>query len=78
MLFCQLKNKPKEHAIGWVGGAGHVNNLFTMAKPLQADYKCKRILGGYTKGEIQSEWYLKIMTGNGKHSIGVRKPTGQN
>ena len=73
-----LKNEPTEHAIGWVGGAGHVNNLFTMAKPLQAEYKCKRILGGYTKDEIQSEWYLKIMTGNGKHSIGVRKPTGQN
>ena len=73
-----IKNAPVEHAIGWVGGAGHVNNLFTMSKPLQADYKVKRILGGYTKGEIQSEWYLKIMSGNGKYDIGVCKPTNQN
>ena len=73
-----LKNEPTEHAIGWVGGAGHVNNLFTMSKPLQAEYKAKRILGGYTKDEIQSEWYLKIMSGNGKYDIGVRKPTNQN
>jgi hypothetical protein len=73
-----LKNEPTEHAIGWVGGAGHVNNLFTMAKPLQAEYKAKRILGGYTKDEIQSEWYLKILSGNGKYDIGVRKPTSTN
>ena len=73
-----LKNEPTEHAIGWVGGAGHVNNLFTMSKPLQAEYKAKRILGGYTKDEIQSEWYLKIMSGNGKYDIGVRKPTSTN
>ena len=73
-----LKNEPAEHAIGWVGGAGHVNNLFTMSKPLQAEYKAKRILGGYTKDEIQSEWYLKIMSGNGKYDIGVRKPTSTN
>lgn len=73
-----LKNEPKEHAIGWVGGAGHVNNLFTMSKPLQAEYKAKRILGGYTKDEIQSEWYLKIISGNGKYDIGVRKPTNHN
>ena len=73
-----LKNEPIEHAIGWVGGAGHVNNLFTMSKPLQAEYKAKRILGGYTKDEIQSEWYLKIMSGNRKYDIGVRKPTNQN
>ena len=73
-----LKNEPKEHAIGWVGGAGHVNNLFTMSKPLQAEYKAKRILGGYTKDEIQSEWYLKIMSGNGKYDIEVRTPTLQN
>lgn len=73
-----LKNQPTEHAIGWVGGAGHVNNLFTMSKPLQAEYKAKRILGGYTKDEIQSEWYLKIMSGNGKYDIGVRKPTSTN
>lgn len=73
-----LKNEPTEHAIGWVGGAGHVNNLFTMSKPLQAQYKAKRILGGYTKDEIQSEWYLKIMSGNGKYDIGVRKPTSTN
>lgn len=73
-----LKNEPTEHAIGWVGGAGHVNNLFTISKPLQAEYKAKRILGGYTKDEIQSEWYLKIMSGNGKYDIRVRKPTNQN
>lgn len=73
-----LKNEPTEHAIGWVGGAGHVNNLFTMSKPLQAEYKAKRILGGYTKDEIQSEWYLKILSGNGKYDIGVRKPTSTN
>ncbi len=73
-----VKNEPKEHAIGWVGGAGHVNNLFTMAKPMQADYKCKRILGGYTKGEIQSEWYAKIMSANSKFDLQVRKPTGSN
>jgi hypothetical protein len=73
-----LKNEPKEHAIGWVGGAGHVNNLFTMSKPLQAEYKAKRILGGYTKDEIQSEWYLKILSGNGKYDIEVRTPTLQN
>ena len=73
-----LKNEPTEHAIGWVGGAGHVNNLFTMSKPLQAEYKAKRILGGYTKDEIQSEWYLKIMSGNGKYDIEVRTPTLQN
>ena len=73
-----VKNEPTEHAIGWVGGAGHVNNLFTMSKPLQAEYKAKRIPGGYTKDEIQSEWYLKIMSGNGKYDIGVRKPTNQN
>lgn len=73
-----VKNEPKEHAIGWVGGAGHVNNLFTMSKPLQADYKCKRILGGYTKGELQSEWYRKIMSANGKYDLQVRKPMGQN
>ncbi len=72
------KNEPKEHAIGWVGAAGHVNNLFTMAKPLQADYKVKRILGGYTKDEIQSEWYRRIISGNGKYNIQVRKPKNEN
>ncbi len=70
-----VKNEPKEHTIGWVGAAGHVNDLFTMSKPLQADYKAKRILGGYTKGELQSEWYKRILTGNGKYGIGVRPPT---
>lgn len=73
-----VKNNPKEHAIGWVGGAGHVNNLFTMLKPLEAEYKAKRILGGYVKGEIQSEWYRKIMSANGKYDLEVRKPKGQN
>lgn len=73
-----VKNEPTEHAIGWVGGAGHVNNLFTMAKPLQVDYKVKRILGGYTKGEIQSEWYAKIMSGGGKFELQVKPPITQN
>jgi hypothetical protein len=73
-----VKNEPKEHSIGWVGGAGHVNNLFTMSKPLEIDYKVKRILGGYTKGEIQSEWYAKIMSASGKYDLQVRRPTGQN
>jgi len=73
-----VKNEPKEHAIGWVGGAGHVNNLFTMSTPLQSEYKAKRILGGYTKGELQSEWYAKIMSANGKYNVELRKPTGTN
>jgi hypothetical protein len=49
-----------------------------MAKPLQVDYKVKRILGGYTKDEVQSEWYLRIMSGNRKYDIEVRKPKNEN
>ncbi len=73
-----VKNAPNEHAIGWVGGAGHVNNLFTMSRPLEAEYKAKRILGGYMKDELHSEWYRKIMSANGKYDLQVRKPMGQN
>ncbi|MFY7733592.1 MAG: hypothetical protein ACOVSR_08925 [Bacteroidia bacterium] len=73
-----VKNEATEHAIGWVGGSGHINNLLTMAEKLQTDYKVKRILGGYTPNEIQSEWYRKILSGNGKFDLELRMPTNDN
>jgi len=73
-----VKNEPKKHAIGWVGGAGHVNNLLTMTKAMAHNYAAKRILGGYTNGEMQSEFYRKIMSSNGIYNVELRKPKKEN
>lgn len=72
------KNEIDGHAIGWVGGAGHIVNLAQMLKPLQFDYKVKRILGGYTKGETHSEYYASIMSANGRYQLNVRPPQREN
>lgn len=66
------KHNPTDHAIGWVGGLGHVKNFLQIASQLRFDYGVKRILGGYTKGEIDSEIYKKIMSANYKYQIETR------
>lgn len=69
-----VPNKADYHSIGWVGGQNHAKDLSLMYNILMTDFGVKRILGGYSKGDPQSEFYARIMSGNYQYNLEKREP----